>query len=73
VGRYTVWATINRSEFTVIPGEGPPSFANGVSMFVDEPAELVWTIEAGSWEEAMQKFHVLQEWEPYRPMECEDK
>jgi hypothetical protein len=42
-------------------------------MFVDEPAELVWTIEAGSWEEAMQKFHVLQEWEPYRPMECEDK
>ena len=30
--------------------------------------ELLWTIEADTWEEAMQKYHTFQGWEPYKPI-----
>lgn len=34
-----------------------------------DPAELVWTIEAESYVEAMTLYHEHMGWEPYRPMD----
>jgi|RhiMetdeSRZDD1v2_1073273.scaffolds.fasta_scaffold816112_2 hypothetical protein len=60
---YTAWGK-DGSANTLIEGEGPPQAQD------EENSELIWKIEAPSWEEAMQKYHTLQGWEPYRPMDC---
>jgi hypothetical protein len=62
---YTAWGTDGRPS-TLVPGEGPPRFANGEPM--DEAAAMIWRIEADSWEEAMQRFYDLQGWGTYKPM-----
>ena len=36
---------------------------------VPADAKLVWTIEARSWTEAMQKYHEFRGWEPYQPID----
>jgi hypothetical protein len=59
---YTAWGKDGRAN-TLIPGEGPPQIQD------EDNAELIWKIEAESWEEAMQKYYDLQGWGIYRPIE----
>tara|TARA_Y100000034_G_C6891777_1_gene410372 strand:+ start:2168 stop:2398 length:231 start_codon:yes stop_codon:yes gene_type:complete len=63
---YTAWGKDDKAD-TLIEGEGPPKFANGELQ--DPQAQLVWRIEATDWVQANQKYHELQGWEPYQPME----
>lgn len=63
---FTVWGK-DGSAHTVIEGEGPPRFADGTRD--DDAAELIWTIEANSWTDAMKRYHELQGWDPYTPMD----
>ncbi|HEY1246718.1 MAG TPA: hypothetical protein VGF29_17980 [Hyphomicrobiaceae bacterium] len=63
---YTAWGTGGRAS-TLVAGEERPHFADG-SLFEDTE-ELIWKIEANSWEEAMQKYYDLQGWGAYQPME----
>jgi hypothetical protein len=51
---------------TLIGGPGPPRYADGTLM--EDCPDLIWTIEADSWEDAMQRYHELQGWKPYVPM-----
>ena len=63
---YTAWGNGGGYAHTVIEGAGPPRYGNGVQM--EDCTELIWTIEADSWTEAMVQYHKLQGWEPYVPM-----
>jgi hypothetical protein len=47
----------------VIP-EGSPN-----KRLLAESARLCCTIEAATWEEAMQNYHAHMGWEPYKPMD----
>jgi hypothetical protein len=60
---FTAWGIDGRAN-TLIEGEGPllPHLQE------EDNLELIWKIEAESWEEAMQKYHTLQGWEPYKPI-----
>jgi hypothetical protein len=58
---YTAWGKDGRAN-TLIEGDGPPQIQDECN------SELIWSIEASSWEEAMQEYHKLQGWEPYRRM-----
>ncbi len=68
---YSVWSHKGeQSGHTLIEGEGPLRFANGE---IDEDCEeRLYTIEAGSWEEAAAIYHLRQGWEPYNP-DCVSK
>ena len=35
---------------------------------LEDDAELLYQIQASTWDDAMQKHHQLQGWEPYKPM-----
>jgi hypothetical protein len=59
---YTAWGRDGQAN-TLTAGEGPPQLQD------EDNCELIWSIEADSWEEANQKYHTLQGWEPYKPME----
>jgi succinyl-CoA synthetase beta subunit len=56
---YTAWGEDGHAH-TLIGGEGPPPWQDN--------SELIWKIEADSWEEAMQKYYTLQGWGLYKPM-----
>ena len=58
---YTAWGK-DRQANTLIGGAGPPQIQD------EDNSELIWTIEADTWEGAMQKYYTLQGWEPYKPM-----
>jgi hypothetical protein len=62
---YTAWGKDGEAN-TLIAGEGPPRFVDGTPF--DDAQQLIWTIEAESWEEAMQKYDTLQGWGTYRPL-----
>ena len=34
-------------------------------------AELLWAVEADTWDEAMSRYHEFMGWEPYKPMGAE--
>jgi hypothetical protein len=54
----------------LIGWEGPPTWNNQPDgPIMEDATELIWTIEANSWDEACVKYHELQGWEPYKPME----
>jgi hypothetical protein len=59
---YAAWGRDGRA-MTLIGGEGPPQLQD------EDNSELIWRIEADSWEEAMQKYYTLQGWGTYRPIE----
>ena len=59
---YTAWGK-DGSANTLIEGEGAPQAQD------EDNSELIWKFEAQSREEAMQKYHTLQGWEPYRPLD----
>jgi len=55
---YTAWGTDGDANH-FLPGDKPPH-----PSLDDDPLELVWTIEADSWPEAINKFHALKGWPP---------
>ncbi len=58
---YEHW--LEEDSSTVIP-EGSPN-----KRLLAESARLCCTIEAATWEEAMQNYHAHMGWEPYKPMD----
>ena len=60
---FTAWGKDERAN-TLIGGEGPlpPQLQE------EDNSELIWTIEAASYEEAMQKYYTLQGWGTYKPV-----
>jgi hypothetical protein len=64
--RYTAWGRAGKAD-TLVEGDGPPRFADGT--LIDPGAEVVATLQADIWEEAMRQYHELQGWGPYRPAE----
>jgi hypothetical protein len=62
---YTAWGEDGVAN-TLVGGEGPPRAADG-TVLPDCP-ELIWRIEAASWDDVMRQYHGLQGWEPYRPL-----
>ena len=60
---YTAWGKDGQANTLVAAEALPPQLQE------EDNSELIWRIEANSWEEAMQKYHTLQGWEPYKPME----
>ena len=64
---FTAWVGDNLSTFTLVPGDGPPRHSDG--SLVPDCEELLWRIEADTWEDAMTRYHELQAWEPYRSMD----
>jgi len=58
---YTAWGKDGRAN-TLVGGEGPPQLQE------EDNCELIWMIEADSWEEAMQKYYDLQGWGTYKPI-----
>jgi hypothetical protein len=62
---WTVWSSFDRSEVTLVQGEGQPRFADG-SMQPNSD-KLLWRIEAATPEEASATHHLRMGWQPYRP------
>ena len=60
---YSTWTTSDGH--ALCQGEDPPSLANGHPM--DARAELLWTFEAGSHEEAMAIHTIRLGWGTYKP------
>ena len=60
---YTAWGKDGRAN-TLIGGEGPlpPQLQE------EDNSELIWRIEADSYEEAMQQYYDLQGWGIYKPI-----
>ena len=60
---YTAWGKNGRAN-TFIGGEGPlpPHLQE------EDNTELIWRIEAASYEEAMQQYYTLQGWGTYKPI-----
>jgi acetate---CoA ligase (ADP-forming) len=57
----TAWGRDGRAN-TLVGSEAPPQPQDA------DNSELIWTIEADSWNEAMQKYYALQGWGLYKPM-----
>jgi hypothetical protein len=63
---YTAWGGDDGFAHTLIPGEGPPRFADG--SLQPDCTQLVWTIQADSWDDAKSKYSWLHGWsEKSRP------
>ena len=60
---YTAWGRDGRAN-TLIGGEALPPHLRE-----EDNCELIWRIEASSWEEAKQKYFALQGWGTYKPMD----
>lgn len=58
---YTAWG-IKPYANTFVKGKEKPNY--------EDCKDLIWTIYARDWNEACTKYHELQGWEPYKPMEC---
>lgn len=65
---YTAWGA-NGVAHTLHQGERRPCFADGTPD--PDCPDLIWRIEAESWDGAMRRYHELQGWEPYEPMRDE--
>jgi hypothetical protein len=62
---FTAWGRDGRAS-ALVSGEHPPRYANGKLM--EDLPELIWRIEADTWNEAMQKYYDLQGWGTYTPI-----
>jgi hypothetical protein len=65
---FTLWQNSDGS-LTFLQGSGPPVFADGSPQ--DGTHRLLWQVQAGSYNEAMRKYHEHMGWEPYQPMRDE--
>lgn len=72
---YTAWGK-DGSATCLMEGPGPPRTGDG-KPYTDEMKELtgayelVWIIEADSWEDANILYHEMQGWERYQSMEAD--
>jgi hypothetical protein len=57
---YTAWGANGKAN-TLVTGIERPSFADGTPT---PCPDLIWTIKAASWEEAVRKYYRLQGWGP---------
>ena len=62
---FTAWGTKGTPN-TLVDGEGRPKFANGTLM--PNCDELIFTIQAATWEEAMAIYNIRLGHDPYRPI-----
>ena len=56
---YSAWGHDGIAD-TLVLGNDRPRFVDGTEQ--DPTCELIWTIEAESWESALEKYHILQGW-----------
>ena len=61
---YTVWGN-KGSAHTVVAGEDQPKFADGRLM--PDCEEIIFSIQACTWEEAMAIYYLRMGHEPYKP------
>jgi hypothetical protein len=62
---YEVWQTEDRTQITLAPAEDIPGMKE--KGLLGEDAELLWSFDASSWEEASAVHHLRMGWEPYQP------
>lgn len=60
---YTAWGRDGQA-FEFGPGTEPSPVWDDE----DGPPEIIWMVEAESWEDACRRYHEFQGWEPYVPM-----
>lgn len=65
--KYELWHSATDNAFTFFPSDSPPML--GV---IEPDARKLWTVEAGSWNEAQTKMHEFLGWEPYIPVEDDE-
>ena len=63
---FTAWRSLDGTQISLVPGEGPPKFASGE--LEPDCKVLLWRIEAGSYEEAAAVRNLRLGWNPYVPM-----
>jgi len=63
---FTAWRSLDASQISLVPGEGPPRFANGELQ--PDCEVMLWRIEVGSYEEAMAVRNLRLGYEPYVPL-----
>lgn len=63
---YTAWGKDGHAD-CLVAGADKPHSADGP--LFDDAHELIWTIEADCWEDAMQEYYDLQGWGIYKPLE----
>jgi len=44
---------------------------NRQRQLLEPGAEMIWAVEADTYNEAMARYHEFMGWEPYKPMEVE--
>jgi succinyl-CoA synthetase beta subunit len=59
---YTAWGKDGHANIFIGGESVPPQLQD------EDNSELIWRIEADSWNEAMQKYYALQGWGLYKPM-----
>ena len=70
--RYELWEFDGGHSFIDAGGDEAVYLERVRQMKIDEPdARLAWTVEAGSWNEAMQALYDRKGWGRYRPLEEE--
>jgi hypothetical protein len=57
---YTAWGSDGQARYFVSGSERPHL---GDGTFMPNSEELIWTVEARSWEEAVKRYYQLQGWE----------
>lgn len=62
---FTAWRSLDGSQISLVPGEGPPRFSNGEPQ--SDCEVMIWRIEVGSYEEAMAIRNLRLGYEPYVP------
>ncbi len=62
---FTAWSSVDGTQISLVPGDGPPRFANGEPQ--PDCEVLLWHIEVGSYEEAMAIRNLRLGYAPYVP------
>lgn len=65
--KYTFWMRKDGSEGTISQGEEIPKFGNGTPMFCKKDVDIIYVMQAETWEEAMSIHNLRQGYNPYIP------
>lgn len=67
--KYELWANKDKSSFSFFSVENP-NYEQNLQMLKDEDDfELIWTTEAETYNEAMQKYYDFMEWGKYKEID----
>ena len=68
--KYELWANKDKSNLTFF-GVEHPNYQQNLQMLKDEDDdfELIWTTEAETYNEAMQKYYDFMDWGKYKPFD----